>query len=136
MRYSIRIQGKVQPKQRPKFNRKTGTAYTPEKTANFESTVRYYAEQELKGNSPITGACHVTILLYKAVPSSLSKKKQEECLKNTIPVITKPDVDNVAKSILDALNGVWFLDDKQVVALYIYKRYAQSDYCIVTCDEV
>jgi Holliday junction resolvase RusA-like endonuclease len=36
----------------------------------------------------------------------------------------KPDVDNIAKSILDALNGTAYDDDKRVVALTIYKEYA------------
>jgi Holliday junction resolvase RusA-like endonuclease len=38
----------------------------------------------------------------------------------------KPDVDNIAKSILDALNGAAYDDDKQVVALMIHKEYSDT----------
>ena len=49
----------------------------------------------------------------------------------------KPDVDNVAKSVLDALNGVAWLDDSQVVRLEISKSYSAAGDCVsVSAEEV
>jgi Holliday junction resolvase RusA-like endonuclease len=33
---------------------------------------------------------------------------------NHLPAVVKPDTDNIAKSICDAMNGIVYLDDKQV----------------------
>lgn len=133
--FSMIVSGKVQPKQRPKFNRFTGTAYTPEETATFESVVRYQAQQAMQGKAPFTGACSVSIIVYKSVPTSFSEKKRKACLLQAYPILTKPDLDNCAKSILDALNGVWFMDDKQVTELYVRKEYAEQDYFKIWCKE-
>jgi Holliday junction resolvase RusA-like endonuclease len=37
----------------------------------------------------------------------------------------KPDLDNLAKSVLDALNGVIYQDDSQIVSLHMTKVYSQ-----------
>ena len=50
--------------------------------------------------------------------------------------LKKPDVDNVAKIILDALNGIAYRDDKQVVELYVKKSYAGESGVGVTISEV
>ena len=39
------------------------------------------------------------------------------------PHTKKPDIDNVAKSVLDALNGLAFDDDSLIHDLQIIKRY-------------
>lgn len=136
MRYAFLAYGSVTPKQRPRFRRKTGTAYTPASTINFEASVRSYAQKYLAdhGSLPMEGACEVYITINKAVPDSTSKKKRMEMLQGLIPVTTKPDVDNVAKSILDALNGVWYKDDRQVVKLTVEKRYSERDSFRVECN--
>lgn len=50
--------------------------------------------------------------------------------------LKKPDVDNVAKIILDALNGIAYRDDKQVVTLIVKKSYAGESGVGVTISEV
>ena len=39
----------------------------------------------------------------------------------------KPDIDNIAKSVLDGLNGTAWGDDTQVVEMSIKKYYALDD---------
>jgi Holliday junction resolvase RusA-like endonuclease len=57
-------------------------------------------------------------------------------LNNEIFPTIKPDTDNIAKSILDSLNGIAFLDDKQVVKLEVEKYYAANASVVVTIQEV
>jgi Holliday junction resolvase RusA-like endonuclease len=65
-----------------------------------------------------------TITAYYSIPKSMSKKKRLLALDGTIRPTKKPDVDNIAKSILDALNSVLYKDDSQVVRLVVGKHYA------------
>ena len=57
-------------------------------------------------------------------------------LTGEIKPIVKPDVDNVAKSILDALNGIIYLDDKQIIELDIEKIYAETSWTEVKIKEI
>ena len=70
------------------------------------------------------------------IPSSFSKKKKEQALDGEIRPTKKPDVDNVLKAVMDALNGVWYLDDKQVVVGSVCKEYAPQDGVRVDAWEV
>lgn len=71
------------------------------------------------------------------IPTSWSKKKQKEheFKRHT----NKPDVDNLAKLVMDALNGVAYADDKQIYSLSVSKIYspvAGTSVTIFVRDEV
>lgn len=46
-----------------------------------------------------------------------------------VPHEKKPDLDNLAKSVLDALNGIVWRDDAQVASLSMSKQIAAGDEC-------
>lgn len=74
--------------------------------------------------------------MYVEIPQSKSKKQKEKMLTGEIKPVVKPDVDNVAKSILDALNGIIYLDDKQIIELDIKKIYAETSWTEVKIEEI
>ena len=115
------IPGKAVGKGRPRFA--NGHAYTPETTKEYEDLVRavFLAEHGKKVEGE---AVFVEISVLTEPPKSISKKKREELLKGY--PMKKPDLDNVAKIILDALNGVAWKDDAQVVDLKVNRRWAKE----------
>lgn len=78
----------------------------------------------------------VKIIAYYDIPQSISKKKRQQMINNEILPTKKPDTDNIAKGILDALNGIAYLDDKQVVKLEVEKHYSQNARVEVTIEEL
>ena len=124
-KYSFRIPGEPVGKARAKTvkNKYTGKtmSYTPEKTANYENLVKVCYKGVYFGDSPIK----VGIDAYFKVPTSYSQKKKHQCLFNSCPVTKKPDCDNIAKIICDALNGIAYDDDKQIIELTVRKRWAE-----------
>lgn len=106
----------VVPKGRPRFT-KAGHAYTPEKTRTFETLIKFHWK---RFNLAMLPKCptSVEMICFIPRPKSVSKKV-------LIP-ITKPDLDNAAKAVLDALNGVAWEDDNQVSDLRVMKRYTDS----------
>ena len=132
------IPGKAQAKQRPKFNRFSGRAYTPKQTISFENWVRdcYFRSISSIDNKPTDKPLKVAITMYVEIPQSKSKKQKEKMLIGEIKPIVKPDVDNVAKSILDALNGIIYLDDKQIIELDIEKLYEKTSWTKVKIVEI
>ena len=78
----------------------------------------------------------VHIIAYYEMPKSISKKKKQEMLEDKIRPTIKPDTDNIAKSILDSLNGIAYKDDKQIVSLKVDKYYSEVPSVSVEISEV
>ena len=120
MKTYITIFGQPVGKQRHRLGK--GNLYTPEKTRHYEREVRavYLSDgRHHYGNAPLK----MHILAFYKIPASSSKTARTAMLCGEIRPVLKPDVDNVAKIIMDALNGVAYDDDKQVVCLTVEKRY-------------
>lgn len=125
---TIKIPIKAIGKGRPRFAR-TGHAYTPEKTREYERMLRFAYEGEC-----YSGKIEVEIRAYYEPPKSLSKRKRNALI--GCPYDKKPDIDNMAKAVLDALNGIAYTDDKNIVRLDVSKMYGDSDMLYVTITEV
>lgn len=109
-------------KQRPRFTR-AGRTYTPAKTTNYENLVKVVYQEKYLGQDLLEGSLSAEIKAY-CKPPKTSKKKMTAMLNGTIRPTKKPDCDNVAKIILDALNNIAYDDDKNIVELRIEKYYS------------
>jgi Holliday junction resolvase RusA-like endonuclease len=114
------VEGDPVGKQRPRFSR--GRTYTPKKTVDYESLIASKASQAMGSSEPLQTPVAIFIWISHAIPASYSKKRKEACL-NGLDWPKKPDLDNVAKVFLDAMNGIVYKDDVQVVKLRVSKRY-------------
>jgi Holliday junction resolvase RusA-like endonuclease len=116
------------PKGRPKFSQVGGfmRAYTPKKTSDYESIVRATAQQAMGPTDLLETAVGVYLYIRLPIPQSHSKKRKEACLSGQEKPIKKPDIDNLAKSILDGMNGVIWKDDSQIVSLHVTKVYSSG----------
>jgi Holliday junction resolvase RusA-like endonuclease len=114
------VEGNPVGKQRPRFSR--GRTYTPKKTVDYESLIASKASQAMGSSEPLQTPVAIFIWISHAIPASYSKKRKEACL-NGLDWPKKPDLDNVAKVYLDAMNGIVYKDDVQVVKLRVSKRY-------------
>ena len=133
----FKIPGKAQAKQRPRMGR-SGVVYTPKETLIYENYVKMcysdYANQF--GWLPYESQVRAEIEVLVAVPKSDSKAKKKAKIEGMIRPTVKPDCDNLAKSILDSLNGLAYQDDKQVVDLFVKKYYAENAEVRVRLTEV
>ena len=106
----------VRGKGRVRFVRQTGRTYTPDSTAQAMHEVRDAWErasggQFAEGGKPVC----VSIITRRPLPRSRPKGVLVE------PDTYKPDADNIAKLVLDALNGTAWEDDTQVTSLSVMK---------------
>ena len=123
---------------RPRFSRQGGfvKAYAPAKSRDYKQYVRLVAAQDTPA-VPVTGAVVLSLKIYRAMPKSMSKAKREAALAGQLRPTTKPDVSNVLKGVEDALKGLWYADDSQIVGYgEIGKWYAESPRIEVTMTEV
>ena len=110
------INWKPHPKERPRAT-KGGVIYTPRKTKEKEEELRSLVIERLGEFEPFDGPCCVTI--------EVDAESVEICIEGADAGMPKSklrgDIDNYGKLILDALNGVAWVDDKQIETLWIHK---------------
>lgn len=118
------IDGEPVPQGRPRFGH--GRAYDPPKSRKYKEKVKRVAESE-GPESPVTCPVRLTISIYRTPPKSWSRRKKAQAYAGWIRPTTKPDISNVLKGIEDALTGVWYEDDSQIVEYgTIGKWYAEE----------
>lgn len=130
--FHLKIPGKPIGKGRPRFT-KFGHAYTPDKTRNYEKMVKEIFISQYGNTTPLETNVDLKIDCFFTFPTSYSIKKRKNLIFHSYA--KKPDVDNIIKIILDSLNNLAYLDDKQVVHLEITKTYAEEDYVEIKIKE-
>jgi len=122
---SFFIPGKPVGKGRPRFGR--GFAYTPRKTVEQEKLVKSLAiaEMEKEGFKPVSTSVAVHLIARWPIPESWPKWKKQLARDQDLHP-GKPDLDNVCKLVLDAMNGAVYKDDDQVILLSIVKAYHEE----------
>ena len=115
----IIVYGEPTPKGRPRVAMmgRFPTVYTPKETREAEDTFLQQAIKQ-KPETPLEGPLSISIKFYKIKPKSKPKK--------VIHWTTKPDLDNLVKLVIDALNKVFFQDDSQIIEIQATKQYDQT----------
>lgn len=110
----IKPKGKGRPR-----HTKSGHTYTPEATRKYEKALRDVIAAAFLGEK-IAGPVGVSILAEFALPKKVTSTDRPYH-------VQKPDGDNVAKAVLDALNGIVFVDDSQVIDLRVRKVWSSEN---------
>lgn len=135
MKYEFEVPGKITGKGRPRVNTITGAAYTPTRTKEYEDLVKQYFIIKYRCAKPLEGRIVVNIKAYFAIPKNTNKIQKEGMLEGNISPVKKPDIDNIAKIILDSLNKLAFKDDNQITKLCIEKIYSEKEKVCVSIEE-
>ncbi len=123
MRCCFEIPGKPKGKARPKFNGRRNVTYTPKETREYENFVRYCYNRQC-GKQKLDGEIIAEVTAYFPVPKSATKAEREKMLTGKKRPTVKPDIDNITKTILDALNKYAYKDDSAVVKIISEKKYS------------
>ena len=123
MEIKFTVHGAPVGKGRPRFTR-TGHTYTPEKTAAYEEKVRLCWKTQSGQGFAGGVALKASIIAYFPIPKSTSRKKAA-AMEGAFHK-SRPDADNVAKAILDALNGHAYPDDSAVQIDRCWKIYTNA----------
>jgi len=134
----FKVPGEPKGKGRPRFSRvgKFTKTYTDAKTKMYEEKIASAARLHMYPHEPLETPVNVTLELHVDVPVSYSKKRRYACLTGEEWPTKKPDLDNVAKAFLDAMNGIVYKDDVQVIRLYVSKTYSIDPHVYITVQEV
>ena len=122
------IPGIPVPQKQTKFIRSTGIAYNPSKkdTEALQAKIRPSAPKE-----PLTCAIEMHLYFGLPIPKSTSQRLRFQMLKNLILPKKKPDFDNLAYLVTNALKKIVYEDDSQVTDCVIKKRYDENPKTII-----
>lgn len=138
MEIKIIVPGEPVPQGRPKFTTKPFIrAYDSPQSVAYKKLVARYAMQH-KPEQLLEGSLSLHIDIYKQTLKSFSKKKAELAEVRLLRPTTKPDADNYAKGPMDALKGIIWKDDGQVVDLVARKFYSSEpriEITVIALDE-
>lgn len=117
------LAGEVRGKGRPRATVRGGFArvFTDEKTRKYETSIRAVGVARMAGRKPLEGPLSVSLRLRLAPPKSMSKRQRARVLGGEEAYFGRVDCDNACKAVLDALNGVCWGDDVQIVRLFVTK---------------
>ena len=128
----IVVKGKPQGKGRPRFT-KSGHAYTPKNTSDYERQIRFQWAKGYYEKIQDKPVC-VKVRAEFKVPKSVAKAKREAL--HGEPYLHKPDIDNIIKICLDALNGLAYADDRQIASVEGEKVYGEQERVTITINEL
>jgi Holliday junction resolvase RusA-like endonuclease len=130
------VPGMPEPKRRHRSGLRGGriVTYTDQRTKLAQEHVRL-ATLPYRPPCPWTGALRVEMVAVRLPPASWPKARRESAANGDAEFPTaRPDADNVAKLLLDSLNGFFWRDDAQVVQLLVSKRYGRRPGIAVTVE--
>lgn len=133
------VYGNPVGKGRPRATSRGGFVrmYTDAKTLGFEAAVACEAKLAMGAwPEPFDTPMQLTLSAYYPIPKSWAKRKQAMAIAGEMHPQVKPDLDNVLKAVLDALNGVVYVDDAQVINFVSSKRYSTDPRIEVYVHEV
>lgn len=128
MKIKFVVPGRPQGKQRPRMT-KTGHVYTPQQTKDYEKHIQScFINVKPAGWEPLSGPVMVTVQAY--FEQARSNKMEYAMI--------KPDIDNVVKVALDAIqgNGGVIVDDKQVIGMVVEKFWGNPDRLEITVETI
>ena len=130
------IPGEAKAKARPRFAKGSGRTYTPKTTLYYENLVKVSFMEQCKTWQITDKPCAAVISAFFPIPKSTTKARKALMQLDKIKPTRKPDLDNIAKSILDSLNGIAWQDDSQIVNIWISKHYDVEPHTEVLLLEV
>lgn len=119
---TIYIPGDPVGKERPRHT-KSGHTYTPEKTKAYEAKVAACFRKA--HGKRLDGPVFLAITAYMPIPKRATKADRAAMEAGARLPMKRPDADNIAKVCMDALNGLAYHDDAQVIGLSVLKRYGE-----------
>lgn len=135
MIYEFEVPSKIIGKGRPRLNSYTGQVYTPTRTKDYECLIEQYFLLKYPKFKLSQNRLKVTILAYFEPPKSASKTLKEQMLQNVISPTKKPDIDNIVKAVLDAMNGFAYKDDTQITKIEVEKLYGDVEKLYIKIEE-
>ena len=121
---SFVVPGQPQSKQRSRWS--GHHTYTPKETVTYETYIKEMFVISYPDFILLEGALRMTVTAWIMIPKSTSKKRAKLMVERAIRPDKRPDWDNIGKVVSDALEGLAYKRDAQIVTGIVYKYYSHQ----------
>lgn len=121
----LNLHGTPIPQKRPRFRRTETYVHTYDAQTSEKETYKWQIHSQFR-NSPLTQPLQIEIIFFMSIPKGTSFIRKKEMIANHLHHMKRPDIDNMAKFVLDCMNGLIFQDDSQIWDLHCKKVYAEN----------
>lgn len=120
--YRFTLSGNPIPQKQTRFSCRNGVprAYDPSKK---DMEMIRWQVKPFAPPSPLQGPISLTLLFFLPIPKATSKVKRRQMIDRFILPVVKPDEDNLAYIVTNALKGLVYEDDRQICEKHVYKVY-------------
>ena len=132
------VPGPPRGKGRPRFTSRGGygRAYTDKKTKEYEALIRQRLDEafnldQLTHGIPLVEPFELFVWAYMPIPKATNNENRAKMASGRIKPTKKPDIDNIIKVVMDALNGVVYADDNQIVGVQAVKLYSHDPRLVI-----
>lgn len=123
--FNIEPQSQLRPRAAYNAQSRHIVVYDPKQTHEYKQRLHQLAQKQYT-QPAFTQALKVDVSFFRPVQTSLSNKERERRISGEHRPVVKSDIDNYIKALFDALNGVVWQDDKQIVDLSAHKFYSDK----------
>jgi Holliday junction resolvase RusA-like endonuclease len=122
--------GNPAPQKQTRFSCRSGRpiCYDP------SSKDKEYIQWQIKPTAPenlILGPIELTLLFFLEIPRGTPKLKRTQMLNRVLLPNKKPDEDNLAYIVTNAMKGLVYVDDSQICAKHVYKFYGAEPKTVI-----
>lgn len=137
----FKIDGKAVPQPRPRVYQTAAgksRAVNSKQSVTYKRLVKLTAKSYMNKNRLSISECPIAVHLtfVYTPPKSYTKKKLKAIQDGILMYQKKPDLDNLCKGVLDALNNTVYKDDSQIVELNVKKQYGNTDHVLVVIEKL
>lgn len=137
----FKVEGKAVPQPRPRVYQTTSgksKAVNSRQSKTYKRLVKLTAKSYMNKQRLTIVECPIAVHLtfVFSPPKSYTKKKLKAIESGSLVYQKKPDLDNLAKGILDALNDTVYRDDAQIVELSVKKQYGDTDHVLIAVKKL
>lgn len=137
----FKIDGKAVPQPRPRVYQTAAgksRAVNSKQSVTYKRLVKLTAKSYMNKNRLSVAECPIAVYLtfVYAPPKSYTEKKLKAIQDGILMYQKKPDLDNLAKGVLDALNQTVYKDDSQIIELNVKKQYGDTDHVLVVIEKL
>lgn len=122
--YELIVLGNPVAFSRPRWNSKQKRVFNQSNYTAYKNKVKGHAARITSGL--LDGPLEAEIDFYLPIPKSWTENQKKNARSGIVLPTTKPDVDNYAKSIFDACNGILYVDDALIVRVSARKWYSDE----------
>ena len=130
-RNAINLTFPITPKAKQSF-RMGKHSYQSKAVTDYQKAIKAMALAQTKPSQRNqSGMLFVSVEFVYSWPKTWAKGRLAKAQENICYRIARPDVDNLCKGVFDALNGLIWVDDSQIVGIHAWKRYGYNDAIIM-----